>query len=82
MNNPDSTQTIRVSGLNDAQVKELNSSRIIWSNQEGQAVKGDGYPIKNNDIINASELQLFKPSDGEVAGNITVQDDVQYIWMN
>lgn len=77
MNNPDSTQTIRVSGLNDAQVKELNSSRIIWSNQEGQAVKGDGYPIKNNDIINASELQLFRPSDGEVAGNITVQDDVQ-----
>lgn len=76
-NNPESTQTIRVSDLTDEQVKELNSSRILWANGEGQAVKGDGYPIKDKDIINGSELMLFQPKEGEVAGNISVQSDVQ-----
>lgn len=77
MSSADSTSTIRVSDLSAAQIKELESSRILWGNNEGQAVKGDGFPIKDNAIVNASELMLFSPKDGEVAGNISAQSEIQ-----
>jgi flagellar hook-associated protein 1 FlgK len=77
MSSDQNKQTIRVSNLTDEQVKELDSSRLIWANESGQAIKGDGYPINNNQIINAQELMVFKPTSGEVAGNITVQDDIR-----
>lgn len=69
-------QTIRVADLSDAQKASLESGRILWADQNGQATKGDGFPIKNNEIVNANEIVQFKPSEGEVAGNISIQSDV------
>lgn len=70
-------QTMRVSGLTQEQVDEISCSRLLWADSEGMAVKADGQAIKNNGIIDASELKLFSPSSGEVAGNISVQEDIQ-----
>ena len=70
-------QTIRISGLTEEKVKEMEASRLIWANEEGMAVKADGSAIKDNAVIDVSELMLFQPSSGEVAGNISVQQDVQ-----
>lgn len=70
-------QTMKVSGLSKEQVKEISQTRIIWGNGEGQAVKADGYPIKDGEIVHASEIMLFKPQTGAIAGNIEVQKDVQ-----
>ena len=69
-------QTIKVAGLTEDQVKEIQSSRLLWADSEGNAVKADGQVIKDNGIIDASELRLFLPSSGEVNGNITAQYDV------
>ena len=77
MSSEENKQTMRVSNLTDEQVKELDSSRLLWANQSGEAIKGDGYQIRDNQIIEGAELMLFKPTSGEVAGNISVQDDVR-----
>ena len=77
MSKAENRQTLRVSNLTDDQIKELKSSRLIWADEDGVAVKGDGYPIKNNEIIEASGLMLFRPNSGEVSGNISVQEDIQ-----
>ncbi|MDY3827354.1 MAG: flagellar hook-associated protein FlgK [Clostridium sp.] len=73
-------RTLRVADLTDIQKKQLESCNLIWADKNGTAVKGDGYPIGENDIINAGELKLFNPSNGEIAGNIQIQNDIrQYI---
>lgn len=73
-------KTLRVADLTDIQKKQLESCNLIWADKNGTAVKGDGYPIGENDIINAGELKLFNPSNGEIAGNIQIQNDIrQYI---
>lgn len=77
MNSDDNRQTIKVAGMTDAQVKEAKTSGILWGNSEGQATKADGYPIKNGAVVHASELMIFSPDLGEVAGNISVQSDIQ-----
>lgn len=77
MDSSSNMQTIRVTGMNENQLKELQNSRIIWANIDGQATKADGHPIKNNEIITANELMVFSPTSGEVAGNISVQEDIQ-----
>ena len=69
-------KTIRVADLTKAELENLDNSRLIWADGEGNAVKGDGYKIKDNGIINGVELMVFTPSSGEIAGNITVQDDI------
>ncbi|MDD6795388.1 MAG: flagellar hook-associated protein FlgK [Clostridiaceae bacterium] len=72
-----SLQTIRVSDLSDEQKKSLETDRIIWADSEGQATKGDGFPIADNELIGANELMLFQPSTGRIAGNIEVQKSTQ-----
>ena len=73
-------KTLRVADLTDIQKKQLESCNLIWADKNGTAVKGDGYPIGENDIINAGELKLFNTSNGEIAGNIQIQNDIrQYI---
>lgn len=72
----DNKQTVRVSGLSDEDVKNLKASRLLWADSEGQLTRADGYPIKNGATINANELMNFTPVDGEVGGNISVQQDI------
>lgn len=70
-------QTMKVTGLSKEQVKEINENRIIWADSTGQATKGDGHPIKDGDLVHASELMIFKPKGGEISGVISVQKDIQ-----
>lgn len=77
MSSEDNKQTIRVVGLTDEQVKSINSTRVIWADKNGQAAKADGYPIKDNAVIQASDLMTFKPNTGEISGNISVQADIE-----
>lgn len=72
----DNKQTVRVSGLSEDDVKNLTASRLLWADSEGQLVRADGYPIKNGATIDANELMDFTPVDGEVGGNISVQQDI------
>jgi len=77
MSNEKNKQTIRVTGLSDADVKKISESRVLWADESGQVTKGDGYPIKNNEVILASELMTFTPNSGEISGNISVQSDIE-----
>ncbi|MGL5354087.1 MAG: flagellar hook-associated protein FlgK, partial [Clostridium sp.] len=70
-------QTMRVSGLTKEQVKEITDTRIIWADSNGQATKGDGHPIKDGELVQASEVLMFKPNAGELSGVVSVQKDVQ-----
>ena len=70
-------QTMKVSGLSKEQIKDIMDNRIIWANSSGQATKGDGYPIRDGETVQASEILMFKPSNGEINGVVSVQKDIQ-----
>lgn len=77
MSNSDNKQTLRVADLSEQQKAEINSGRVLWADESGRVTRADGYPVKDNEIINASELVQFEPSSGEVSGNISIQKDVE-----
>ncbi|VYU42030.1 flagellar hook-associated protein FlgK [Clostridium tertium] len=70
-------QTLKVTGITPEQAKEIKDSRVIWADSNGQAVRGDGYPIKDGDTIGYSELMMFKPETGSVSGIVSVQKDIE-----
>jgi len=69
-------QTIRVTGLSEEQVKELETTRVLWGDSKGQAIKSDGYPLKNGETISATQLMMFTPKLGELNGAVEVQQSV------
>lgn len=69
-------QTIRVTGLSNEQVEEIEKTRVIWGNATGQAVKSDGYPLRDGETISATQLMLFKPASGELNGAVEVQESI------
>jgi len=77
MSDEKNKQTIRVTGLSETEIKKISESRVLWADESGQVTKADGYPIKNNGVILASELMTFIPSSGEISGNISVQGDIE-----
>lgn len=77
MSNEKNKQTIRVTGLSTEEVQKISETRVLWADESGQVTKADGYPIKDNDVILASELMIFTPKSGEISGNISVQADIE-----
>ncbi|MGL4873931.1 MAG: flagellar hook-associated protein FlgK, partial [Clostridium sp.] len=75
--NSENLQTLRVTGMSEEDAKKIKESGVLWANEEGQATKGDGYPIDEGQLINFSELMVFSPTSGEVSGNISIQADIQ-----
>lgn len=69
-------QTIRVTGLSEEQVKEIETTRVLWGDSKGQAIKSDGYPLKNGETISATQLMMFTPKLGELNGAVEVQQSV------
>lgn len=69
-------QTIRVTGLSNEQVEEIEKTRVIWGSATGQAVKSDGYPLRDGETISATQLMLFKPASGELNGAVEVQESI------
>ena len=76
-NSSENIQTIRVVGLSEEELNEINVNRLIWADSEGNAVNGDGVVIKNDEIVDSTQLKLFIPTSGEVKGNISAQQDVE-----
>ena len=69
-------QTIRVTGLSDDQVKEIETTRVLWGDAKGQAIRSDGYPLKEGETINSTQLMLFTPKSGELNGAVEVQESI------
>ncbi|GAB6167719.1 flagellar hook-associated protein FlgK [Clostridium carnis] len=76
MDSESNKQTMIVSGMSKEQIQAINDNRIIWASKDGQAVKGDGYPIGDGDTIYATELMMFKPEYGDLSGLVSVQKDI------
>lgn len=78
--NEESTQTVKIACSSEKEAiefqKELESTRVVWANEEGQLVKSDGYPVKNNAVLTKEELMLFQPSEGSMSGNMSIQSDI------
>lgn len=77
MDSESNKQTFKISGITEEQAKEIKDNRILWADKNGQAAKGDGFPIKDGDVITYSELMVFKPESGSVSGLVSVQQDVE-----
>lgn len=69
-------QTIRVKGLSNEQVEEIEKTRILWGDANGQAVRSDGYPLRDGETINSSQLMLFTPKGGELNGAFEVRESI------
>lgn len=74
--NEQSKQTLTVTGLTPDKLNDLKTNRILWADLDGTATRADGFPIRNGDTIPASELMIFKATTGEVAGNSSIQADI------
>ena len=72
---PTMKDTIKVAGLSQEDIHQLQNNRIIWADGEGYACKADGSRI--NTIVDASQLHTFVQSTGEIAGNQSVQEDIE-----
>ncbi|MGL5616287.1 MAG: flagellar hook-associated protein FlgK [Sarcina sp.] len=80
MDSENNVKTLTLRDVTDEKLKEIESSRVIIADSKGMAVKGDGAPLRNNETISASELMVFNPGAGELAGAISIQKDLtEYI---
>lgn len=61
-------ETISNVTLTDDQYKEIDENRVIWGDNTGKAVTVTGGEF--------SQMTLFKPSDGELKGYMSVQQDI------
>ena len=46
------------------------------SDPNGMAVKGDGAPLRDGATASASEIRVFTPTNGELAGAISIQAEI------
>ncbi|MGH4125778.1 MAG: flagellar hook-associated protein FlgK [Clostridium sp.] len=60
--------------LSAAEYKELDQGRVLWSDNEGNAIKADGSKIE--DGASFTDLKLFSPATGELKGFMSVQADI------
>ncbi|NLK23497.1 MAG: flagellar hook-associated protein FlgK [Clostridiales bacterium] len=76
----DSTDAKNTTSVNvkmtEKEAKSLEANRVIWADGKGQLVGADGYPIRDGATIEFKELKTFTPEKGEIAGNISIQADV------
>lgn len=58
----------------NATIKGLKETRVIFGNEQGEAIKADGTVISGT--IKLDDLQMFKPSSGGFKGLMSIQEDV------
>lgn len=68
--------TIKLTGVTEEQFKEMDQCRVLWTNNEGTAVDGNGLPIADGATLSYDKIKMFQPSDGEFKGYMSVQKDV------
>lgn len=69
--------TLKVEGLTAKEVESLKSTRVLWADEDGNAIRSDGSSIGEGKEINAAQLMTFVPQQGEVSGNMISQDDIK-----
>ena len=69
--------TLKVDGLTAKEVESLKSTRVLWADEDGNAIRSDGSSIGEGKEINAAQLMTFVPQQGEVSGNMISQDDIK-----
>lgn len=73
-------QTITLTGIKQKDLQSvennLNESRVLWGDKDGTAITAGGSQIKDGSSINYEQLKLFNPSDGELKGYMSLQQDV------
>ncbi|MDP4088226.1 MAG: flagellar hook-associated protein FlgK [Bacillota bacterium] len=76
MSSEKNKSTITVTGLSDSDAKALGESRVLWAGNDGTAIKGDGYELKDGAVISAAELTPYKPASGELSGYMSIMSDI------
>lgn len=76
MDSENSVKTLTLRDVTEETLEQIKNSRVIMSDSNGMAVKGDGAPLRNNETISASELMVFTPTHGELSGAMSVQKDL------
>lgn len=65
--------------VTDAEIKKLDETRVLWADENGQAVKMNGADralIGEGEAIDLDQLKTFEPSSGELQGLMSIQKDV------
>lgn len=65
-------RTIKVN-MTEEEAKELSQTRVLWADKDGDAIKNGCETISENEVVNFSNLNIFKPSSGELKGHQDVQ---------
>lgn len=60
--------------LDEKQYKELDRSRTLWTDKDGNTLDKDSNVFKNS--ISFDKLAIFAPSTGNLNGYMSVQDDI------
>lgn len=77
MSNAANKHTLSLTGLSAQQVKDIDENRTIWADSKGVAVDSTGTELSDSpSTYPASSLMLFQPSDGEMKGYTSVQQDI------
>ncbi|WP_297517648.1 flagellar hook-associated protein FlgK [uncultured Clostridium sp.] len=75
-NDESNMKTLTLRDVSPEQLEKIQNSRVILSDSNGMAVKGDGAPLRDGATASASEIRMFTPENGELAGAISIQADI------
>lgn len=80
MTDSTSAVTINLTGLDDNSYNFLDQSRVLWADNNGNAIDGSGNAITASTIdcsdMTKVPLRVFNPSSGEIQGYMSVQKDI------
>lgn len=75
-----STQSTFYARMTDAEAKNLDENRIIWADKDGNAISSDASGvntlIKDGSTVDVSDIKIFKPQQGSLAGDAAVQQNI------
>ncbi len=77
MSKESNKQTIRVNGLTEEEAIHIENSGIIWANRDGEAIRPDGYRIKDGQVVDKNQIMTFEPKEGDISGIVSVKEDIQ-----
>lgn len=69
-------KSMKVTPITAAQCQQLEENRVMWADNSGQAIKKGGTTIADGDTVNFSDIEMFSSSQGQLAGYVSVQNDV------
>ena len=77
MSSEENKQTMKVNGLTPEEAEHIQNAGIIWADRSGQALRPDGYPIKNGEVVEKNQVMTFEPQSGDLSGIVSVKEDIQ-----